>query len=444
MQIQEFNIARSSRIGLWTGTILLLVLSAAVIADDWPQWGGPQRDSVWRETGIVDELPGVDRQTGKLPRKWTAKIGSGYAGPAVAGGRVFVTDRIADESLERALCFDAETGKELWKHEYEARYTISYPLGPRATPTVDGNRVYTLGAMGNLFCFDVADGKIIWQKNLPADFGTKIPSWGMAGAPLVDGDQLIVLAGGTPGAMVVSFDKLTGQERWRALDGPEPGYSAPVILEFGGKRQLIIWHPRAVVGLNPADGKVLWQVPFAVQSGLTIPTPRKLDTRLFVTSFYNGPLMIDLGTDGVSPDVLWRTGPGSTERQNDSLHAIMCSPIVTEDAIYGVGSYGELRCLDTKTGKILWETHDATGRDRWWNAFLVPHGDRVVIFNEQGDLIFARLSRDGYKELSRAKMIEPTQPIARRMTVWSHPAYAMRSVFARNDGELIRVNLAKK
>jgi outer membrane protein assembly factor BamB len=424
--------------------LLLAIAHDLSLAEDWPQWGGPLRDGVWRETQVVDQLPHVDSATGMLPRKWTAKIGSGYAGPAVADGHVFVTDRIADQNLERVLCFDAETGKELWKYEYEARYTISYPLGPRATPSVDGNRVYTLGAMGHLFCFDVASAKIIWQKNLPADFGTKIPAWGMAGAPLVDGDQLIVLAGGTPGAMVVSLDKQTGKERWRALDGPEPGYCAPVILEFGGRRQLIIWHPQAVVGLNPATGKTLWEVPFAVQSGLTIPTPRKIGGRLFVTNFYNGPLMIDLGADGVSPNVLWRTGAQSTERKNDSLHAIMCSPIVTEDCIYGIGSYGELRCLDTKTGKIVWETHDATGRDRWWNAFLVPHGDRVVISNEQGDLIVATLSRDGYKELSRAKMIEPTQPVSRRMTVWSHPAYAMRSVFARNNGELIRVNLAKE
>jgi hypothetical protein len=121
----------------------------------------------------------------------------------------------------------------------------------------------------------------------------------------------------------------------------------------------------------------------------------------------------------------------------------MCSPIVTEDSVFGVGSYGELRCLDSKTGRIIWETYDATGHDRWWNAFLAPQGDRVVIANEQGDLIFAELSRDGYSELSRAKLIEPTQPINRRMTVWSHPAFAMRSVFARNDGELIRVSLAK-
>jgi outer membrane protein assembly factor BamB len=431
--------------------MLIVILSSAVLtllayaaaADDWPQWGGPQRDSVWRETGIVDTLPAVDAQTGMLPRKWTAKIGSGYAGPAVAGGRVFVTDRLADENLERVLCFDAETGNELWKHPYDARYTISYPLGPRATPTIDGNCVYTLGAMGNLFCIDVPTGRIIWQKNLPIDFGTSIPAWGMAGAPLVDGDQLLVLAGGKPGAMVVSLDKQTGDERWRALEGDEPGYCSPVILEFGGHRQLIVWHPGAVVGLDPATGKQLWQVPFAVQSGLTISTPRKLDNRLFVTSFYNGPLMIDLGDDGTSPNVLWRTGASSTERKNDSLHAIMCAPIVREDFVYGVGSYGEFRCLDTKTGKIVWETYDATGHDRWWNAFLVSHNDRVVICNEQGDIIFAKLSGAGYKELSRAKMIDPTQKIQRRMTVWSHPAFAMQSVFARNDGELIRVSLAE-
>jgi outer membrane protein assembly factor BamB len=414
-----------------------------VIADDWPQWGGPQRDLVWRESGIVDTLPAVDPKTGMLPRKWTAKIGSGYAGPAVANGRVFVTDRLAEEKLERVLCFDAESGKELWKHGYPVRYAISYPLGPRATPTIDGNRVYTLGAMGNLFCFDAANGHILWQKNLPTEYGTKVPQWGMAGAPLVDGEQVIVLGGGQPGAMVVSFDKKTGAERWRALDGPEPGYCPPVILEFGGRRQLIVWHPRAVVGLDPANGKTLWQEPFDVKAGLTIPTPRKIGKRLFVTSFYNGPLMIDLGDDGISPHILWSTGPESTEISNDSLHAIMCSPIVTEDYIYGVGSYGEMRCLDTKTGHIKWETRDATGRDRWWNAFLVPHVDRVVICNEQGEIIFAKLSSDGYQELSRAKMIEPTQPIQRRMTVWSHPAFAMRSVFARNDGELIRVSLTK-
>jgi outer membrane protein assembly factor BamB len=416
--------------------------SGVIFADDWPQWGGSQRDLVWRETGIVEQLPTVDPQSGMLPRVWTAKIGAGYAGPAVADGRVFVMDRMEDEGVERVLCFDAASGKELWKHQYDAPYSISYPLGPRATPTVDGDRVYTLGAVGNLFCFDAASGNIIWQKHLPTDFGTKLPVWGMAAAPLVDGDQLIVLAGGKLNAMVISLDKSTGEEKWRKLGGNEPGYCPPVILEFGGQRQLIIWHPAAVVGLNPADGEVLWTQPFEVQAGLTISTPRKVGERLFVTSFYNGPLMIDLGADGKSPNVRWRSAQGNNEIKNDSLHAIMCTPIVTEQNIFGVGSYGEFRCLDTADGHIKWETFQATGRGRWWNAFLIPHEDRVVVCNEQGDIIFAKLDGEGYHQMSRAKLIAPTAPIQRRMTVWSHPAFALKSVFARNDGELIRVDLA--
>jgi outer membrane protein assembly factor BamB len=430
-----------------TSRVILVIVVSFVVpasrAEDWPQWGGPQRDIVWRDSGIVETLPAVDPATGMLPRVWTAKVGAGYAGPAVADGRVFVTDRLADDNIERVLCFDAENGEELWKYEYEAPYSISYPLGPRATPTVDGNHVYVLGAVGHLFCFNAASGDLIWQKHLPTDFDTEVPVWGMAAAPLVDGNQLIVLAGGKPERMVVSLDKNTGEEIWSALEGKEPGYCPPVILEFGGERQLIIWHPAAVVGLDPKNGTKLWEVPFPVEAGLSIPMPRKIGDRLFITSFYNGPLMIDLGADGRTPNVLWRTAPNNREIKNDSLHAIMCTPIVTEDFIYGVGSYGELRCLETKTGRMVWETREPTGPERWCNAFLIPLGDCVVLCNEHGEIIFARLSGEGYKELSRAKLIEPTAPIQRRMTVWSHPAFAMGSVFARNDGELIRVNLAK-
>jgi outer membrane protein assembly factor BamB len=419
-----------------------VVFPSPSFSDDWPQWGGPQRDLVWRETGIVDKLPDVDPSTGMLPRVWTARIGSGYAGPAVAEGRVFVTDRIADQNQERVVCFDADTGQKLWTHQYDARYTISYPLGPRATPTVDGDRVYALGAVGHLVCLDVSTGEVRWQKHLPTDFGTELPTWGIAGAPLVDGDQLIVLAGGKPGALVVSLDKRTGNERWRALDSEETGYSAPVIFEVGGRRQLVVWHPAAVASLDPADGSLLWQVPFNVQAGMTIATPRRTGDRLFVTSFYSGPLMIDLGRNGRSPDVLWRTAANSNEIRNNTLHAVMCTPIVNKDHVYGVGSYGEMRCLDAHTGETIWETREPTGNGRWWNAFLVPHDDRVIICNEQGEIIFARLSPAGYQELDRANLIEPTQPIQRRMTIWSHPAFAMQSVFARNDGELIRVSLA--
>jgi outer membrane protein assembly factor BamB len=442
----EFH--RRIRVLLWLLAATAFDFAEPLRADDWPQWGGPRRDLVWRETGLVDALP-----EGKMPRVWSAPIGSGYAGPAVADGRVFVADRVADDNAERLLCFGAADGKPLWTHSYEAEYgRLGYPLGPRATPTVDGDRVYALGAVGHLFCLEAATGKVLWQKDLSADFGMKLPIWGMAGAPLVDGGQLIVLAGGKDGALVIAFDKRTGDELWRSLDDEAVGYAPPVIMEVGGKRQLIVWHPKAVSAIDPDDkGKLLWDVPFDVQAGMTISTPRQIGNRVFVTGFYSGPMMIDLGADGVTPTVQWRTAPGNNEVKNDSIHAVMCTPLVTEDYVYGVGSYGDLRCLDAKTGKLVWETREATGEGRWWNAFIVPLGDepvdakgsrRVFIHNEQGELILAELSGEGYHELGRSLLIEPTEPVQRRMTVWSHPAFANRCVFARNDKELICVELA--
>ncbi len=214
-----------------------------------------------------------------------------------------------------------------------------------------------------------------------------------------------------------------------------------MIFTFANVRQLIIWHPRAVSSLNPTNGEVYWQIPFRVRSGLCIPTPRKVRNRLFVTSFYNGPLMIEVSADGKGAEVVWK-GKSDSEIETDGLHAIMCTPIVNENNIYGVCSYGQLRCLDTRSGNRIWETFDATGRGRWWNAFIIPHEDRFFIHNEQGDLIIAKLSPQGYDEISRAKLIEPTVPVRRRMTIWSHPAFAMKSVFARNAKEIVRVSLA--
>ena len=172
-----------ARMSLFAAAATVIGLSGAsvVIADDWPQWGGPQRDLAWREKGIVKELATKEL----LPRVWATPIGAGYAGPAVANGKVFVMDRSADG--ERVLCLDADSGKEIWKHEYAARYTVSYPLGPRCTPTIDDGRVFSVGAMGHLFCLDEKSGQVLWQKNFVEDFGTKLPVWGMVHAPLVGG-----------------------------------------------------------------------------------------------------------------------------------------------------------------------------------------------------------------------------------------------------------------
>jgi outer membrane protein assembly factor BamB len=415
------------------------------VADDWPQWGGPRRDLVWRETGIAKTLPRPD-ENGYLPRVWATPIGEGYAGPAVANGRVFVmdiVDRRGARGKERVLCLDANTGKVVWKHTYDVRYDISYPAGPRSTPVIYEGRVYTVGAVGNFFCFEETTGKILWQKNFVKDYDTRLPIWGMVASPLVDGGQLITLVGGAENALVVSFDRKTGKELWRSLRDRAVGYAPPVIFTFGKTRQLIVWHPSAVSSLDPANGELLWKVPFRVRSGLTIATPRRVGNRLFVSAFYNGPRMLEVAADGKSAKIAWK-GNSDSEVNTDGLHCLIPSPWMTKTHIYGVGSYGQLRCLDAKTGKRVWETFKATGHDRWWTAFLVPHEDRFFIHNEQGELIIAKLSPKGYEEISRAKLVAPTRRVRRRMTIWSHPAFAMKSVFARNDKEIVRVDLSQR
>ncbi|HJN14299.1 MAG TPA: PQQ-binding-like beta-propeller repeat protein, partial [Armatimonadota bacterium] len=416
--------------------------------DDWAQYGGPTRDLVWREDGIVETLPA------ELTRLWEAPVAQGYSGPAVADGKVFVTDyrRLDDgeipdgeriDGVEGVRCFDAETGDALWSHEYPCDYEVSYPYGPRATPTIDSGKVYALGTMGDLHCLDATSGAVIWKKNYVADFGARVPRWGVAAAPLVDGDKLIVVVGGKPNAAVMALDKNTGDEVWRSLESDSAGYCPPIIIEAGGTRQLIAWLPNALSSLDPETGELHWSEPFEIRYAMSIATPIYDPSRrmLFVSAFYDGPLMMRLSADRPEAEVLWR-GSSENEREPDGLHALMCTPQLVDGYLYGICTYGQLRCVDAETGEQQWETLEATGDGRWWNAFLIRHGDRYFIANEQGDLITAALSPDGYAESSRAHLIDPTNKAAGRDYVWSPPAFAGRRIYARNDNHLICADLA--
>ena len=284
-------------VGVWA----LFGMGAALEADDWPQWRGADRSGVWAETGIVDQLPD------QLRIAWRVPIGSGYSGPAVADGRVFVTDWAEDpqsrtmDGTERALALDEQTGEVLWTREWPTTYRMlqaSYAIGPRATPTVDGDRVYVVGATGTLLCLDSATGELLWRTDYVEDYGSFVPTWGISSAPLVDGDRLIAVVGGEPDALVVAFDKHTGDELWRVLQVVgELGYGQPVIYEAGGVRQLIVWHPGALVALDPETGDTYWEQPWEVGAGLSIATPVKSGDYLLVSHFLNGSMMMRLSHD---------------------------------------------------------------------------------------------------------------------------------------------------
>lgn len=429
------------------GQILILAICIFIPAfsEDWPEWRGKGRIGIWNESGILDEFS----EKG-LTVLWRTPIHAGFAGPAVAAGRVFVTDFEATAGLkgtERALCLDEKSGKILWTRAWEVNYgKISYPVGPRATPTVDVDRVYIVGAIGTLICLSTRTGDVIWQKDYAKDYGMQMPTWGITSAPLVDRDRLIAIVGGQPDAKVMAFDKMTGKEIWRALPSDsEQGYCQPVIFEVGGIRQLIIWHPSAVVSLDPLTGKVYWQQPFRINMGMTLATPVLSGTHLLVSSFYNGSMLLDI--TGEAAQVLWK-GKSDSEINTDGLHAVINTPVIDGDYIYGICSYGQFRCLDLKTGERVWETMEVTKeKARWASGLIVRQGDRYFINNDRGELIIAKLSPKGYQEISRTQLIKPTTNSGNRRELgavnWSHPAYADRCVFARNDEEIVSMSLAK-
>jgi outer membrane protein assembly factor BamB len=434
LRIDSPEMARPSlQTRLLVAALAVTLAAPRLWADDWPQWLGPQRDGVWRESGILETLPATG-----LKVRWRAKVGLGYSGPVVADGRVYVTDRQRIPSeVERVLCLEEETGRPLWTCSYPCSYRgVGYASGPRASPTVHQGKVYTLGATGQLLCLDAATGRVIWKKDLAKEYRARPPRYGMSAAPLVEGDLLVVCAGGEPDACVVAFHMDTGREVWRAL-ADRPSYSAPVATTAGGKRQVIVWTGDSVTSLDPTTGKPFWQVPFPMnRTPLALATPVRHGDFLLLVSFENGSKLLKLDRDRPAASVVWET----KLRPN----SLMGTPLFQGGHFYVADNYGEFQCVDAATGKRVWGTRKPTGETQWGESVhLTPNGDRVFLFNDRGQLIVARLSAGGYQELSRADLIEPTIGAKEeRAVAWAHPAYANKHILVRNDKELLRASLA--
>jgi outer membrane protein assembly factor BamB len=419
--------------------ILLLVILGIFhmncYPQDWPDWRGKNRDAVWEASGVVQKF-----DSDAIETKWSVPIGPGYSGPTVANGMVYVTDRLERPSqAERVLCFDEQTGEQIWAYQYDCVYNVGYPAGPRASVILNDGKAYSLGTMGHLFCFDAKAGKVLWQKDLNTEYEINMPIWGIASTPLVVDDKIIVHVSGSKNACVVAFNKDTGKEIWRNLED-RAGYSAPILIEKNGIQVVVNWTEHSLSGLNPESGEVYWRFPWTTGSGMSISTPVLYNDHIFVSAFYSGSLLVKLGDDYTTAKIAWQRC-GESEQLTDALHCVMNTPVIIDDFIYGVDSYGELRCLEFSTGDRVWEDLSAVKRDRWANIHFIRQGDLTWMFNEHGELLITELSPGGFKEISRAKLIEPTRKQLGRGVTWSHPAFANNHVFIRNDVRLVCADL---
>ncbi len=421
--------------------------NSTVRAEDWPGWMGPNRDNVWHASGILDRFAPQGANV-----VWRTDVASGYSGPAVVGDRVYLTDFVSDEDLEvsnfervpkrgveRVLCLDAKTGNKVWEHKKECIYAFSYPNGPRATPLVDEDRVYTLGAEGHLICFQSQSGDVIWSRQLKDDYQTTTPLWGYSAHPTIDGDKLICIAGGK-GSHTVALNKLNGQEIWRYGTASEQGYCPVTIIEQAGVRQMLVLSPDWIASINPDDGTEYWSHPYEADNGSIIMTPIVINQRyLFVGGFNKRSMLLEFDQRQPGVKLLMR------DRAKTLLSPVNVQPFVVDDLIYGMDADGTLTAVEIPSGRRLWESGQPIAERpvRSGTAFIVKQDDRYFLFTEKGELVICHLSREGYEEIDRTQVLQPTNRAAGRPVVWSAPAFAGTRMYARNDRELVCVDLKK-
>jgi outer membrane protein assembly factor BamB len=406
-----------------------------VFSSDWPQWRGPDRSSVWTESGIVEKIPATG-----VKIVWRAPVGLGYSSPIIEGGRVYVSDTELRKPnvRERVQCFHADSGKLIWTSSYETTapdwfFTEEMGRGPGATPIVAKGKIYALDLFGTIVCLGAKRGNLIWKKNLKEEFQAKETS--LDASPLVEGNCVILMVGGKGGAGIVALDLDTGREVWRALE-ESVTWSSPIAINSGGVRQLIVWTQQSVSSLNPATGKLYWREETSTGGS---PGTAGVSTPLFERNYLLvSGWMLQLENDQPAARTLWPEGRGVARR----ILSDTSTGVLLGDYVYSAKSGGEFVCLKAATGEEIWKTNTLTEVGSGASIHITVHGDTVFLFNDRGELIQARLTPTGCQEISRTKLLEPTSPFGARKLAWAAPSFAQRNIYVRNDKEVICASLA--
>ena len=402
---------KRTRLSLSVIVLAILVSSAmvAVHAGEWTMYRGPDHTGISKETGWFDASAG-------MTVLWEKKIGTGYSSIAIGGGRAFTMGH--DAGKDTVFCFDAKTGKDVWKFSYAAKpsvpkeYMGGHKGGPYATPTIDGDSVYTMSKHGDIYCLSADKGAVKWNKKIKS----KYPKWGFSGSPLVVGDLLIVNAG----AAGTAFNKTTGKLVWSS-GAAAPGYSTPVPIQRDGKPHVMLFTAKSVVIVTADKGKKVWSAPWKTKYDVNAADPIVIGENVFIASGYKaGCCLLPMGKD--SPDPIWR---------NKNMQNHMSGSVLLDGYLYGFNEK-QLACVDVKTGATKW-TEGGLGK----GSLMLADG-KLIILSEKGKLVIAPASPDGYKVLSSGVILKAgTQ-------CWTMPALSDGLIYARNSaGDMVCAKASK-
>jgi outer membrane protein assembly factor BamB len=403
------------------GLILACFLSGTLPAADvsqpsFPQWRGTQRD------GSISGFTSPATWPKELKQPWKVEVGEGHASPLVTGDRVLLISREGDEEVVRALSL--ADGKTQWSHRYAAPYKPSlyagaHGKGPKATPVIAGNRLVTIGISSIVSCWEVESGKLLWQQDFSKKFKPATSLfYGMAVSPMVDGKQVIAAAGVSTDGAMVALDLETGRVQWK-WNGEGPGYASPIIAEFKGTRQLLSQSKEACFAIAPADGSLLWSIPFKTAYDQNIVTPVVFDDKVVFSGVGLGTTAyrVEKSGDGWKPNQVWH---------NAEISMYMSSPILVDGCLYGLANHskGQFFCMDALTGKTLWTSDGRMGE----NAALLVAGKTILALTTNSELIAFKADPKGFEVVARYKVAETP--------VWAHPAVVDNKILVKDRTSL--------
>jgi len=399
-------------------TMACLVVSS-VLADskdhDWPQFRGPNRDGISHETGLSKRWP----EDGP-PEVWRVKLGGGYSGLSVHDDRIYTM--YGRGSDEFAAAIDVLTGETIWKFRTDSNRRDSQGDGPRSTPTVSGGIVYVLGARGNLHALKADDGESVWSHDLQKEYGANPPQWGASMSPLIEGDLLLVDAGGAKNSSILAFDRKTGKEVWHAFDD-KPGYSTPIAITVGGVRQVLFFTARNLLAVGPSDGTILWRIPWKTSYDVNAAAPVFIaPDRFFVSSGYDvGGAVYEIAVHErkVAVKQVWK---------NREMKNQFSSSILLDGHLYGFDDK-TLKCIDAATGERLWSERG------FGHGSLTYVDGHLIVLGDQGTLALVEALPDAYREKSRTQVFETK--------TWTVPTFVGGRLYLRDQNELVSFDVAE-